>query len=449
MKPTVPQVFRPHARALVLCAALCCLSAAAPTRAQSGADSYDKQRGRMMLDQIKQDIKSNYYDPTYHGTDLDATFKAAEEKLKSAQSSGQILGIIAAAVLSLNDSHTFFLPPQRQAITDYGWEMQAIGDAVYVSRVKEKSDAEAKGLKVGDTVLLVDGYQPARENLRKLAYLYYVLRPQPGMHVAVQSPGGQPREFDILAKVVDRKRMDLTQYSEFMNLVRESESGERERKRSHQVQEFGEDLFVWKMPRFNLEPAEVDGLIDRAAKSKALVIDLRGNPGGYELTLLRLIGNLFDRDVKVGDIVRRKETKQLVAKSRGAQAYKGKVIVLVDSRSGSSAEILARVLQLEKRGTVIGDRTAGAVMRARHYSHEVGLDTVTFYAASVTDADLKMSDGKSLEGTGVTPDEIKLLSGADLAAKSDPVLAYAAKLAGVTIDPAKAGTLFPELKTKN
>jgi C-terminal processing protease CtpA/Prc len=104
------------------------------------------------------------------------------------------------------------------------------------------------------------------------------------------------------------------------------------------------------------------------------------------------------------------------------------------------------VVQLQKRGTVVGDRSAGAVMRAREYSHAVGIDTVTFYAAQITDADLKMADGKSLERAGVTPDEIRLPTGADIAAKRDPVLAYAASLAGVAMDAAKAGALFPELK---
>jgi len=350
--------------------------------------------------------------------------------------------------MSLDDSHTFFIPPDRQASTDYGWEMQVIGDDAFVSKVKEKSDAEKKGLKIGDQVHLVDGFQPARSNLWKLNYLYYALRPQPGMHVTVSSPGAQPREMDILAKVETRKPIDLTNYADYMDLVRNSQNEDAKRKKSHRFQELGADLLVWKMPEFDLEIDEVDRLMSRAKGHKALILDLRGNPGGYEETLLRMIGNLFDHDIKVGDLERRKDTKPMIAKSRHENAFNGQVIVLVDSGSASSAEILARVVQLEKRGSVIGDITAGAVMRARIYDHELGVTKAAFYALSITDADVRMGDGKSLEKTGVTPDEIKLPSGADLATKSDPVLAYAAKLAGVTIDAAKAGALFPPLKDK-
>jgi len=65
------------------------------------------------------------------------------------------------------------------------------------------------------------------------------------------------------------------------------------------------------------------------------------------------------------------------------------------------------------------------------------------YAFVVTDADLVMKDGHSLEKMGVTPDEVLLPSGADLASGRDPVMARAAKLAGLDLDSVAAGKLFP------
>lgn len=395
-----------------------------------------------MLNVIKSDIKKDYYDPNFRGIDLDARFKVADEKIKQATSLGQIFGIIAQTLIEFEDSHTFFLPPSRPYTTEYGWQMQMIGDKAYVVAVKPGSDAEAKGLKEGDEIYTIDEVGPTRENMWKIQYSYNALRPRPGMRLQVIKPGGQEQELEVLAKVRQGKRViDLTRSSDIFDLIRQEENESRLHR--HRYFEVGDDLFIWKMPAFDLEDVKVDDIVGKFRKRKALILDLRGNGGGYETTLLRLLGNLIDHDVKVADLKRRKENKPITAKTRGDSVFTGRLVVLIDNRSGSAAELFSRVVQLEKRGTVIGDRSAGAVMRSRHHGHELGQDTVIFYGASITDADMIMSDGKSLERVGVVPDETRLPTNLDLAAKRDPVLSYAASLLGVTIPPEKAGGLFP------
>ena len=403
----------------------------------------DRDRGHVILRTLKNEIKKSYYDPAFHGVDLEARFKAADEKVDRAQSLSQIFGIVAQTLIEFEDSHLFFIPPSRAARSDYGWQWQAIGDKCYVVAVKPGSDAELKEMLPGDLVLAIDSYQAARDNVWKLDYLYNALRPQPAMRVVLQHPGGKQQQLDVMAKVTERKRrLDLTEPGggDLWTLIRESENEERLYR--NRYYELGDDLLIWKMPLFDSEQV-IDDMMRKVRKHKALVLDLRGNPGGAEDALKRMIGYFVDHEVKVGDFKRRKETKPLLAKTQGDNAFSGKLVVLIDSRSASSAEIFARIMQMEKRGTIIGDRSAGAVMRAEGHSYQLGADVVVLYAASITDADLIMTDGKSLERTGVTPDELLLPTAADLAAKRDPVLARAAALVGVKLDPEKAGSIFP------
>lgn len=412
---------------------------------QSAPSGFERERARAMLNVIKDDLKKHYYDPTFHGMDVDARFKEADEKIKTATSQGQIFGIMAQTLIDLEDSHTYFVPPERSFTTEYGWHMQMIGEKCYVVAVKPGSDAEAKGLKEGDEIFSIDGFGPVRANLWKINYFYQALRPRQGVRLVVIKPDGRELQLDVLSKITQGKRvLNLTASgfgTDIFDLIRQQENEERLHR--HRYIEVGEELMIWKMPAFDLEDPKVDEMLGKVKKRKSLILDLRGNGGGYETTLLRMVSNVFDRDIKLGDIKRRKETKPLLAKTRGSEVFTGKLIVLIDSKSGSAAELFARIVQLEKRGIVIGDVSAGAVMRSKGYDHKLGTDTVIFYGASITDADIIMADGKSLERVGVVPDEVKLPKPSELAAKLDPVLSYAASLAGVTISPEKAGGFFP------
>jgi C-terminal processing protease CtpA/Prc len=428
----------------VLLAVLFLLSAhdsASAQQPQQKISKYEKDQVMTMLATISGDVKKHYYDPKLHGVDWDANVKNFRERIANAASLNRGLSEVAAALDVLNDSHTFFVPPPRSYKHDYGWQIAIIQEKCFVVGVRPQSDAEKKGVKAGDEVLAINGFAPRRDNLWKMNFVFNVLRPQPALRVSLLSPDGQQKDVEVVAAMRQLQRVrDLTGGG-IWDYIREIESQEESDRMRYLETE--DDVMVLKFPGFAFTESEVDDVMKRARRHKALIMDLRGNPGGAVLTLKEFLGNLFDRDVKVCDRVTRDDSKPQIAKSRGKNAFTGKLVVLVDSRSASASEILARVVQIEKRGTVVGDRSAGAVMESRHYPYSIGLDTIVPYGASITDADLIMTDGKSLEKVGVMPDELLVPSAVDLASRRDPVLAHAVELVGGKMTPAGAGMLFP------
>ncbi len=404
--------------------------------------NFDRERMLDMLDDVAQDVQKRYYDPTFHGVDWAAKVKEERQKIKNETSMNLSLAHIAAALDSLNDSHTFFLPPSRPYHHDYGFQEQIIGDQCFIARVRPGSDAESKGVKPGDELLTLDGIHPTRQILWKIDYRYNVLRPEAGLRLVLRDPAGQQRTLDVAAKIKQKQHLtDLSNPENLQNLLfdMEKDAGLLRAR----AEDKGEQLLILKLPIFLFNQVAVDEWIGQARKHQTLVVDLRGNPGGAVDTLKYLVSGLFEGDVKIADRVGRKETKSEIAKSGGHNIFSGKLVVLVDSKSASCSELFARLVQLEKRGVVMGDRSAGAVMEARRYEYHSGTDTMVFYGASITEYDLIMADGKSLEHVGVTPDELIVPTAADLAAGRDPVLAHAAEVAGVKLSPEEAGKMFP------
>ena len=420
--------------------ALVCLIAITSADAQK-MDGIARGQAMSMLKNVKSAIKEDYYDPNYGGINIDERFKMAEEKLKTAETLNQAFAIIAQAVVDLNDSHTTFYPPSRNIITEYGWRMKMFGDKAFITGVKEKSDAEAKGLRIGDQVLKVNGFAPNRKELWKMIYYYQTINPVGAMNMEVLHPDGTPETLQIKTQVRELKRVvNLTNDMDLNDAIREGDklkAGYR-----HHFKSIGGTL-IWRMPDFAFEPSEVARFMGEAEGKSSIIFDLRGNPGGYVVTLERLAGYFFEKDTKIADLIGRKKFDPQVAKSQGDKGFKGKVIVLLDSNSGSAAEIFGRLMQIEKRGIVIGDVSAGAVMMSRGVSFDAGVSTVIPYGMNLTRADVIMTDGKSLEHVGVIPDELMIPTGADIASFRDPVMSRALELLGMKVSPEEAGKFFP------
>lgn len=407
-------------------------------------DKGERARAKEMLATMKDAVKTIYYDPAYRGIDLNTHFAAAEARLAEATSLSQLHLIIAQAMLAFGDSHTYFVPPTRPVTVDYGWTMQMIGDKCFVMTVATGSDAEAKGVRPGDRLLRIGTFTPARDTLWIAQYRYSLLAPEPSLNVVVQTPGAPARQIDLAAKVTQGKR-SVTLDLDSLERTLDTQGSEARKLRNHTARVA--DISVWKLSGLDFNPDDIDRLVkDVTQDAKSLVLDLRGNGGGFVKGLELLSGYFFDHDVKIADLKGRKSSRPLVAHKR-KPLFEGKIVVLVDSQSASAAEMLARLLQIEKRAIVIGDRTSGLTMQARLVSAVLRtVDGFIPYGAAVADADPVMADGKSIEGVGVAPDELLLPTQADIAGGRDPILSRAVTMLGGALDPVAAGKLLANAK---
>lgn len=392
-----------------------------------------------MLRVAYEDVKKYYYDPKLQGVNWDARYAQYSDRVAKARNLGEGFRVVVAFLSGLKDSHTFFVPPSRANRFDYGYRLTLVGNDCFITKIRPKTDAESK-LHIGDRVVKMDGFDVNRKDFHDLSYYMSMLVPQNFVEFDLQSPVGESRQLVVNASTkATKKTIDLTRDSDFNEMMRRADSEDHVTR--DRFVESG-DVTIWKLPEFSIDVHEVEKVIGNARKHKAFILDLRGNPGGAISTLEYIVGSLFDHDVKICDRAGKKNHKPMIAKSLG-KPFEGKLIVLVDSGSASCSELLARTVQLQHRGTVIGDKTAGAVMESTFYTETQGADVKIFYGFSVTEANLIMGDGQSLEKTGVTPDELLLPAGADLAAGRDPVLAHAAEEAGAKLDAVAAGKLFP------
>jgi carboxyl-terminal processing protease len=397
----------------------------------------DRDQVLGILDYVSQSIQEQYYDPKMNGVDWSAVVANARAKIASANSLNEAITQVAVAVSALNDSHTRFWPPHRPYHPDWGFEYEMFADRCFVTRVRPGSDAETHGLKAGTEILKINGIVPKRQNRFDIEYVNDVLDPRPEIKLELRRRSGEPQSLEIKAKMSASLDVAYRPGAGVRYDVIRNYQNVEHRMRMQVVQK--EDVGIVKFPWFFFGADDLYELHGKIRKDQSLIIDLRGNPGGSVETLKYFVGMFFDHDVKLWDKVGRKKTAPETAKHESHIYFPGKVIVLIDSECASGAEIFARLMQLEKRGLVIGDRTSGMVMESESlWTASSGID----YGASITVANLIMTDGKSLEHIGVIPDEMRLPTQEAVEYGSDPVLAHAAKELGVTISPEEAGKLF-------
>jgi len=147
---------------------------------------------------------------------------------------------------------------------------------------------------------------------------------------------------------------------------------------------------------------------------KAIVLDLRGNPGGY-LTGAVNESSLWLDPGKV--VVQERRGSKVIdtQTSTGNNPLKGiPTIVLIDGGSASASEITAGALHDNGAATLLGEKSfgKGSVQQVEHLldGSEVKITIAHWYTP----------DGKNIDKQGITPDTIVPISDADSKAGKDP-----------------------------
>lgn len=160
----------------------------------------------------------------------------------------------------------------------------------------------------------------------------------------------------------------------------------------------------------------MEDLVQDCEACTGIILDLRGNPGGLGALAMGIAGFFVaESGQSLGSMMTRDVNFNFIVFPR-ARPFRGKLAVLVDSMSASTAEILAGGLQDLQRARLFGERTAGAALPSQIVALPNG-DRLQHAVANFV-----RPDGRSLEGVGVMPDELIVPSQVELLLGQDPVL---------------------------
>ncbi len=147
-----------------------------------------------------------------------------------------------------------------------------------------------------------------------------------------------------------------------------------------------------------------------------LVLDLRGNPGGYLQTAIDVATEFFPRDTLIVSEEQRGEEPEVFRARRTGLAAEIPLVVLIDAGSASASEIVAGAIRDHERGILVGETTfgKGSVQNVHSLSDGSSL--------RVTVAKYYLPDGSNLDGAGLVPDIEVSYTQEDAQAGRDPQL---------------------------
>lgn len=345
-----------------------------------------------VLAEIDQHVREEFWDPKLKGVDWTGAVAAAAKELAASRDEEARDAALDRLLAKLSDSHTFRVAPGRLPARNWGTAGLRMGqdaDGYCVKGVLPGSSAERAGIKLGDRVIAVAGkaYGKDRVNFRDL---FLALQGPVGSSVEVvwQPASGSMRTASLVRTLEEPG--DALLWKSARVITRDGRPYGYAR--------------LWGLSA-ETALALVDLLLDREETSRVkpelsgfdaiqgLVLDVRGNSGGYDPGILATF--LRGRWSTGSYVVKTRDAKRVVPPE-----YKPlPVALLVNSGTASAGESLALEFRRFGIGPIVGETTAG--MASGGAFPDTLSDRSTLW---VTRRAVEDFEGRSYEGRGVPPD---------------------------------------------
>ncbi len=161
-----------------------------------------------------------------------------------------------------------------------------------------------------------------------------------------------------------------------------------------------------------------------ASQSDKLLLDLRGNPGGYLDAAVNMSSWFLEGGIPVVTEDYGNNSKPKIYRSQGFNIFTNKLkfVILIDSGSASASEILAGAMQDYKRALLVGNQSFG-----KGSVQEV-VNVTPNTILKITVAKWLTPNGNSISEKGLTPDYKVFFTKKDIDAKKDSQLNKAVEL---------------------
>ncbi len=248
------------------------------------------------------------------------------------------------------DPHTGYLPPQdaelakselQAGFDGIGVEFNIFNDSLFVVSPLVGGPSESIGILTGDIILKADSTSLTGKKLSSNLVFSNLRGPRNSMVKLLIKRKGYAKPLIFIVK-----RDKIPTFSiDAAYLMSDNKTG------YIKVNRFAETTF--DEFKAHLENLKSEGMTQ-------MVLDLRGNPGGYMDRATDMVDELVDGNgVIVYTKGKDKSNNYEVKASKDGIFEKGKIVVLVDEGSASASEIVSGALQDYDRATIVGRRTFG------------------------------------------------------------------------------------------